>query len=270
MLYMVTSRSFLVKSPLCRITQKTRMLLAAGLAALTLSACATKPPASNAIALAAYEEANDPLEPFNRAMFKVDLGADRVLVRPIIKVYRFIVPAQGRRGLGNFAANLRSPVVFINDLLQGEVSRAGTTLGRFVVNTGMGFFGFFDVGTKLGMARHSEDFGQTLAVWGLGNGPFVYVPLLGPTTVRDGFGFGVDAFFTDPIAWYSRGDGAEGWVGWTSLGLAYITTKDGVMDPLDELRRSSLDYYAALRSSYRQIRASEIRNGAPPPLEDFD
>jgi len=266
---MVTSRSFLVKSPLESLSQPVRLVLAAFLA-LTLSACATKPPASNPIALAAYEEANDPLEPFNRTMFKVDQGLDTVVVRPVVQTYRFVVPEPARRGIGNFMSNLRSPVVFINDLLQGEVSRAGTTLGRFVVNTGMGFFGFFDVGVKLGMEKHGEDFGQTLARWGVGNGPFIYVPFLGPTTARDGLGFGVDAAFIDPLAWYSRGDGAEGWVQWTTFGLSYITLKDGLMDPLDELERSSLDYYAALRSSYRQIRANEIRNGAPPPLEDFE
>ena len=241
-----------------------------GALALLVSACATKPPASDPIAVAAYEEANDPLEPLNRTLFKVDQGLDQVLVRPVIKVYRFVVPRQGRKGLDNFVNNARSPITFINDVLQGEFKRAGTTLGRLVVNTGMGFFGFFDVGTPLGLEHHTEDFGQTLAVWGLGDGPYVYVPLLGPSTARDGFGFGVDAFVTDPLAWYSRGDGAMGWVTWANFGTTYLTTKDGVMDPLDELKKSSLDYYAALRSSYRQIRASEIRNGAPPPMEDFE
>lgn len=244
--------------------------LAAAVLVLLLSACAHKPPATDTIALAAYEEANDPLEPFNRAMFKVDQGLDQVLVRPVIKVYRVVVPRQGRKGIDNFVNNVRSPITFINDVLQGEFNRAGTTLGRLVVNTTMGFFGFFDVGTPLGLAYHSEDFGQTLAVWGVGNGPFVYVPLFGPSTVRDGLGFGVDAFATDPLAWYSRGDGAMGWVTWANFGASYITLKDSIMDPLDELKKSSLDYYAALRSSYRQIRASEIRNGAPPPMEDFD
>jgi phospholipid-binding lipoprotein MlaA len=236
----------------------------------SLGACATRPPASNPVALAAYEEAADPLEPFNRAMFKVDAGVDQVLVRPVVKVYRAIVPANGRKDVDNFVSNMRAPVTFANDLLQGEVSRAVTTLGRFVVNTGVGFFGFFDVGTKLGLEYHSEDFGQTLAVWGLPDGPYVYVPFIGPSTVRDGTGFGIDAFFIDPLAWYSRSDGAEGWVQWTTFGVTYVNAKDQFMDPLDELKKSSLDYYSALRSSYRQIRAKEIRNGAPPPMEDFE
>ena len=247
----------------------TRSVVAAVLM-LTLGACATKPPATDLMARAAYDEANDPLEPVNRAMFKVDAGLDKVLVRPVIKVYRFFVPAGGRKAVDNFTNNLRAPVTFINDVLQGELTRASTTLGRLVVNTGMGFFGFFDVGEKLGMEAHTEDFGQTMAVWGIGDGPYVYVPLLGPTTARDGIGFGIDAFFTDPLSWYSTGDGAMPWVQWAYLGLTYYDTKDAFQDPLDELKKSSLDYYAALRSSYRQIRANEIRNGAPPPMEDFD
>ncbi len=245
-----------------------RLALAFGIIAC-LSACATKPPASDPVALAAYQEANDPLEPFNRAMFKVDAGLDKVIMRPVIKGYRAVVPADARDKVDNFVDNLRSPITFANDILQGQFSRAGTTLGRFLVNTGMGFFGFFDVGTKLGMEQHGEDFGQTLGVWGLGDGPYVYIPLLGPSTVRDGFGFAVDSFAIDPLAWYNRGNGSKSWIQWTTLGVTYIDTKDVTMDVLDELRKSSLDYYAALRSSFRQIRASEVRNGAPPPLEDF-
>jgi len=246
-----------------------RMALAA-LVIAGLSACASKPPASDPIALAAYQEANDPLEPLNRAMFKVDAGLDQVLVRPVITTYRFVVPDQGRKGVDNFMNNLRSPITLVNDVLQGELTRAWITIGRFLVNTTLGIGGLMDVGTDMGMPYHSEDFGQTLAVWGIGDGPYVYVPLLGPSTFRDGTGFIIDSFAVDPLAWYGRGDGAESWVQWTSLGLTYLSIKDGTMDPLDELKKSSLDYYAALRSSYRQIRAKDIRNGAPPPLENFD
>ncbi len=243
---------------------------AAALLALGLAGCATRPPADNAIALTAYQETNDPLEPFNRTMFKVDAGLDKVLVRPVVQGYRAVVPDRGRQHVHNFVNNLRSPITFANDVLQAEFNRAGITLGRFVVNSSIGFFGFFDVGERLGLAYHSEDFGQTLAVWGVPEGPYVYVPLLGPSTVRDGSGFAVDAFAIDPVAWYSRGDGAMAWVSWANFGLVYVDAKDSFMDPLDELKKSSLDYYAALRSSYRQIRAKEIRNGAPAPMEDFD
>ncbi len=236
----------------------------------SLAGCATRPDASNPMAVAAYEEANDPLEPFNRAMFKVDAGLDKVVVRPVVTVYRTILPSQGRKGVDNFLSNVRAPVTLANDLLQGEFTRAGTTIGRFVVNSTMGFFGFFDVGEKLGMEQHGEDFGQTLAVWGVPDGPYIYVPFIGPSTVRDGTGFLTDSMLIDPISWYERSDSAPGWLQWADLGITYINAKNSFMDPLDELKKSSLDYYSALRSSYRQIRAKEIRNGAPPPMEDFD
>ncbi len=234
------------------------------------SACATRPPASDLNAVAAYEEANDPLEPFNRAMFKTDQALDRALVRPVVKSYRAVVPEGGRRSVGNFLSNLRSPITFVHDVLQAEPERAGTTFARFAVNTFIGVLGLFDVATDMGLEGHTEDFGQTLAVWGIGDGPYVYIPLLGPSTFRDGAGFGVDALFVDPLAWYSRGNGAEQWIQWAVFGALVINIKDQTMDPLDELNASSIDYYASLRSAYRQIRANEIRNGAPPPMEDFD
>lgn len=240
------------------------------LACLMMGACAARPPATDLNAVAAYEEANDPLEPFNRAMFRTDQALDRTLVRPVVKGYRAVVPEGGRKSVGNFLRNLRSPITFVHDVLQAEPQRAGTTFARFVVNSFVGVLGLFDVGSEIGLPYHSEDFGQTLAVWGVGDGPYVYVPLLGPSTVRDGTGFGVDAFFVDPLAWYSRGNGAERWIQWAVFGTLVINTKDETMDVLDELKASSIDYYAALRSAYRQIRASEIRNGAPPPMDDFD
>ncbi|MCA0199841.1 MAG: VacJ family lipoprotein [Proteobacteria bacterium] len=246
---------------------RTSILLLAG---LTASACATRPPATNPEAVAAYEEARDPLEPFNRAMFRTDQALDKALVRPVVKTYRFMVPEGGRQSVGNALRNLRSPITLVHDVLQGQPNRAGITLSRFFVNTFIGVLGLFDVGEEIGLPYHSEDFGQTLAVWGVGDGPFIYVPLFGPSTLRDGTGYGVDAFFVDPLAWYSRGNGAETWIQWVVLGGTYINLKDETMFATDELEASSIDYYAALRSAYRQIRASEIRNGAPPPMEDFD
>ena len=240
------------------------------LAAVSLSACATRPPASDPAAVAAFEENNDRFEPLNRDLFKVDAGLQKVFVRPVVKTYRFLVPAPARRGILNFEHNLHSPVTFIHDILQGSPRRGAETFGRLVINTTMGFFGFFDVATKLGIPYHSEDLGQTLAVWGVADGSYIYVPLFGPTTIRDGIGLGIDVFFTDPLSWYERGRHHEGWVEWADLGAFYVSTMDDNMDALDELKKSAIDPYAALRSAYRQYRGQEIRNGAPPPLEDFD
>ena len=247
-----------------------RRLLLVALAAIALSACATRPPASDAAALAAFEENNDRFEPLNRSMLKVDDGLRKVLVTPVLKTYRTVVPEPGRKSVLNFMHNLHSPITFVHDILQGQVHRAGETLGRMVLNTGVGFFGFFDVATKMGIPYHSEDFGQTLAVWGVGEGSYIYVPLFGPSTVRDGIGLAVDTFLVDPIAWYDRGRHSEKWISWADLGVLYVSTMDDNIDALDELKKSSIDYYAALRSAYRQVRGQEIRNGAPPPLEDFD
>lgn len=239
--------------------------------AIGLPACATRPPADDLFAVAAYEEANDPLEPLNRTLFKTDQVLDTVLVRPIVTGYRTVVPDRARRSVNNFMNHIRSPITLVHDVLQGDVDRAGITLGRIAVNSTMGFFGFFDVGEQIGLPYHSEDFGQTMAVWGAEEGPYVYVPLLGPSNFRDGFGFLVDAFVVDPLGWYLANprNNLE-WAQWGRFGALLITTKDVTMDATDELEASSLDYYSALRSAYRQIRADEIRNGAPAPLEDFD
>jgi phospholipid-binding lipoprotein MlaA len=245
-------------------------LIAVAAICLLAGACATRPPASDLNAVAAYEEANDPLEPFNRAMFKTDQALDSTVVKPVVRVYRGIVPEGGRRSVGNFLRNLRSPITFVHDVLQGEPSRAGTTVARFTVNTFIGVLGLFDVAADMGLPHHSEDFGQTLAVWGIGDGPYLYMPLLGPSTLRDGTGFGVDAVFVDPVAWYSRGNNPYTWAQWVVFGGLVINAKDETMFATDELKASSIDYYSSLRSAYRQIRANEIRNGEAGPMEDFD
>jgi phospholipid-binding lipoprotein MlaA len=237
----------------------------AGCAALALAGCATKPPASDPAAVAAFEETNDRLEPLNRAMFQVDQALDTVLFRPVAWTYREVVPDPARRGVTNFLRNLRAPISFANSVLQGDLDRAGQTVGRFVVNTTVGVLGFADVAADLGTPYLYEDFGQTLATWGVGDGSYLYLPVVGPSSIRDGVGLAVDSFAIDPVAWYSYGDN-PGWVRWAYFGALYTDVKAGTMDATDELKKSSIDYYAALRSAYRQNRAKEIRNGAPAPL----
>lgn len=242
------------------------------LAVAALSACATKPPASDPEALAAYEEINDPLEPWNRAMHQLDQGLDTVLFDPTIAVYETIIPEPGRQGVTNFIRNFRSPITLVNDILQGEGKRAGVTTGRFVVNSTVGLLGFIDVAQHWGMPYHSEDFGQTLAVWGVGEGPYLYVPILGPSGARDLTGYAVDTFSSDPMAWVGYADNPF----WWQVAYFYGVALDGKYRAgpvLDDLKASSIDYYAALRAAYRQNRAAAIRNGAPTPapeMDDFD
>lgn len=255
----------MIQSPLSRLIAR---LALAVLVMAGLSACATRP--TDPAALAAFQENNDRLEPFNRSMMKVDDGLQKVLVRPIITTYHTVVPEPGRKGILNFMHNLQSPVTFVHDVLQAQPKRAGQTISRLVLNTTIGFFGFFDVAEKLGIPYHAEDFGQTLATWGVGEGSYIYVPLFGPGTIRDGLGLAVDTFLVDPLAWYNRGRHSQGWIAWADLGVLYVSVMDDNLYALDELKKSSIDYYSALRSAYRQQRNAEIRNGAPPPLEDFD
>ncbi len=244
-------------------------ILVPALLAAHLSACATKPPASDVEAVRAYEEINDPLEPWNRAMLQLDQGLDTVLFNPFIAVYETIVPEPGRQGVTNVIRNFRSPITLANDLLQGEGRRAGITTGRFVVNSTIGVLGLFDVATRMGLPYHSEDLGQTLAVWGVGEGPYLYVPILGPSGTRDLTGYVADAFSSDPMAWVGYADNPFWWQVAYFYGIAF-DAKYRAGPVLDDLKASSIDYYAALRAAYRQNRGRAIRNGAPAPLPDLD
>lgn len=234
-----------------------------------LAACASKPPASDLEARRAYEEINDPLEPWNRAMHQLDQGLDTVIFNPTIAVYQTIVPEPGRQGVTNVIRNFRAPITLVNDILQGEGERAGVTTGRFVINSTVGLLGLFDVASRMGLPYHSEDLGQTLAKWGVGEGPYLYVPILGPSGTRDLTGYVVDSQAFDIAGWVGRADNPFWWQV-AYLGVIAVDAKSNVGPTLEELKASSVDYYAALRSAYRQNRAKEIRNGAPAPLPSMD
>lgn len=230
-----------------------------GLAALLLlGACATRPDPSDREAVAEYEQNNDPLEPANRVSYEVHDAIDRAVLEPAARGYRAVVPAPVRTGIGNALANLRSPVTLLNDLLQGEGERARITLGRFMVNTVLGLGGVFDLGRTWGVPGHTEDFGQTLAVWGVGEGPYLFVPLLGPSNPRDLAGTAVD-FAADPVGYFGQGAIVDA-LNWTRVGLTVLDTREGLIETVDGLRQGSLDPYATIRSGYRQRRAAQIRN----------
>ena len=231
---------------------------AALLLALLATGCAARPDPADAEAVAEFRATNDPLEPLNRAAFFVNDGIDTLVLRPAAEAYRIFLPPEVRTAIRNVLANLRSPVILVNDALQGEEQRFGTTLGRFVINTTVGVGGIFDVAKDFGLLGHTEDFGQTLAVWGAPEGPYLFVPVLGPSNPRDLAGFGVDAA-VNPLTWISGNDTVEA-VMITRTALTALDTREGLIEPLDALRQGSLDPYAALRSAYRQRRAAEIRN----------
>jgi phospholipid-binding lipoprotein MlaA len=231
-------------------------------AALVVAGCATAPE-NDPAAMEAYRQANDPAEPFNRTMFDFNMGLDKAVLKPVAGAYRDVVPEGARDSVSSFLDNLRTPVIFANDLMQAEFERAGVTLLRFVTNTTIGFGGFFDVAADEGLAKHDEDFGQTLAVWGLGEGAYLMLPLFGPSNPRDGVGRVVDIFL-DPIGWL-----APIYVNGGRSGAEAIDARAVHYDEINDLERNSLDFYAAVRSLYRQKRADEIRNGVPTAGPSF-
>jgi phospholipid-binding lipoprotein MlaA len=239
-----------------------RNILASGLVLVALAGCATRPPASEPEALAEFELNNDPLEPFNRGMYAVNTAIDTVALRPAAVAYRAVVPGPVRDGVRNALGNLRGPTILMNDLLQGDMERAGRTAGRFLINSTLGIGGLVDVAAwQFGIRGHEEDFGQTLATWGVGEGPFLLLPVLGPSNPRDLLGLGVDAV-ASPWFWFGQGEVVE-ILRWIRGGLTVLDAREGVLDALDAMNATSLDPYATLRSAYRQRRAVEIRNAEP-------
>lgn len=235
-------------------------LAATLLLGLALVGCAARPDPNDPEAVAEFEQANDPLEPLNRGLFVVNDGLDTLVLRPAAEAYRIFIPPEIRTSVRNMLGNLRSPVILMNDVLQGETQRAGTTLGRFVLNTTLGVGGIFDVATGYGLRGHGEDFGQTLAVWGVPEGPFLFLPVLGPSNPRDLIGTGVDAV-SNPFSYVTGGELFDA-VTTGRIVLQALDAREGLIEPLDALRAGSIDPYAALRSAYRQRRATEIRNPA--------
>lgn len=197
---------------------------------------------------------NDPLEPINRPIFEVNLALDRWVLRPITRIYIETVPEPGRDGIANALNNIKSPVIFANDLLQGELSRAGATFGRFFINTIFGLGGLIDTAEYLGLPGHNEDFGQTLATYGVGGYPYLVLPLLGPSNPRDAVGRGADILL-DPLTHIAPTE-----VGMARTGVGLVSDRAGILNETEALEETSIDFYAAVRSFYYQNRDFEIRN----------
>jgi phospholipid-binding lipoprotein MlaA len=180
-------------------------------------------------------------------------------MRPVATAYRDTIPVPVQTMIRNFLDNLTSPGVFVNDVLQGEPDRAGTTLERLIVNSTFGIAGIIDVAEVWGVPKHREDFGQTLAVWGVSEGPYLVIPFLGPSNPRDLVGRGVDFFF-DPFTYVRWGD--ERYVPWIRVGVDQVDFRSRALDQVEDIEQTSADFYAASRSLYRQNRENAINNGA--------
>jgi len=223
--------------------------------ALLLTACANTP---EAIA------ENDPFEPMNRAVYDFDKKFDKYVVLPVAWVYVYHTPERVHRGLHNFFINLDGPVTFVNDLLQGEVVNAGRTFARFTMNSTLGVGGLVDVATPAGIPFHASDFGQTLGRYGVPEGPFLVLPIIGPSPPRDLAGDSVDLVL-DPLFYLppkvSLLDHFAITAGIRTLSPFEVHARNMVLR--QELEKGSVDPYVTMRSIYRQLREEEIR-GIPP------
>ena len=226
----------------------------------------TKTPAKDAPAADGLGGIHDPFEGWNRGVYGFNRGLDRAVVRPAAMGYRRALPREAREGVHNVLANLGSPVLFFNDVLQVQPRPAGETVVRFAVNTTVGVLGVFDVASQMGVYRHRADFGQTLGRYGVGSGPFVYLPLFGPSSVRDTVGLIVNAAM-DPLN-YARFDGDTA-AKLSLIGLNALDTRVGLDKDLKELDRSATDPYAATRSVWIQNRRAFIRGEKPEDVQDL-
>ncbi len=225
---------------------------------LLLAGCATPPPANDPDARAYYNETNDPLEPFNRKMYAVNNALDAAILRPAAVAYRDVLPDAVRTGIHNFLGNLHTPVQLSNDMLEGKPRRAGDTTMRFLINTTVGVLGFFDVAKHWGYRDHDADFGMTLAKWGVKPGPYLYLPVLGPSDPRDFTGFGVD-IAADPFTWIGQGAAVEG-LGYGKWAVTALDARSRLLNDIDSIKKTALDPYATFRSLYRQHRTSQIED----------
>jgi len=208
-----------------------------------------------------YRNPKDPWEPFNRVVFQFNEDFDTAFLKPVAKGYRAITPAPVDRGITNFFENLADVRNTVNNALQFKMARAATSVGRIAVNSTVGVLGFMDVASNMNLPKYNEDFGQTLAVWGLPAGPFVVLPLLGPSTGRDTVGL-VGDWYADPLTYVD-----DGGVAWGVKALRIIDRRADLLAASKVLEQAALDPYLFVRDAYLQRRHSDIHDGNPPLAE---
>lgn len=230
-----------------------RALLISGLMSLTLlNGCAST------------GNARDPLEPMNRAIYHFNDGVDKALLKPVAEVYRDVLPQFVRTGVSNFFSNINDVLIALNNLLQGKVLNAASDVGRIAINTTIGVLGVLDLATEVGLEKHDEDFGQTLGSWGISDGPYLMLPILGPSNLRDAFGRIAD-YKTDPITYVDPSRDRN--LLWTAR---LINHRAELLDTSKILETAALDPYEFLRDAYLQRRRNLVYDGNPPPEKDDD
>lgn len=221
--------------------------------AVALSGCATH---------SEYADPNDPLESYNRAMYNFNDALDRAVLKPLGRGYNAVVPAPVNRGVSNFFNNIEDVTSAVNNLLQFKVGRALSDVGRVAVNSTIGIAGLFDVASNMDMPRYNEDFGQTLGTWGVASGPYLVLPVLGPSSGRDAVGTVVD-WFTDPLTYVE-----DDTVRWSLRGLDLVDTRADLLNASRVLEEADIDPYAFVRDAYLQKRNSAVYDGNPPEFSD--
>lgn len=201
----------------------------------------------------------DPLEPVNRAIYGFNDGFDRVIAKPVAESYRSLVPSLIRTGVSNFFSNLGDLWIAANNLLQGKVADAANDFGRVVINTSVGLLGVIDVATDAGLEKHNEDFGQTLGRWGLASGPYVVLPFLGPSTLRDALSYGLVDTHADFVVQLNDVSTRN-----TLFTVRAIDTRTNLLDASRVLDEAALDKYNFTRDAYLQRRQSLVFDGNPP------
>jgi phospholipid-binding lipoprotein MlaA len=222
---------------------------------LMLSACATVDPE--------YADPRDPLESFNRSMFTFNDNLDQYVAKPLARGYKKITPEPIDRGITNFFSNLDEVGAIVNNSLQLKFKDAASDLGRLAVNSTLGLLGFMDVASGMGLQKHNEDFGQTLGAWGIKPGPYLVLPVIGPSSGRDAVGFTAD-WFTNPLYYVVEDVG----VSWGLYLIRFVDRRAGLLKSTDLLETAALDPYAFMRESYLQYRLHQVYDGNPP-LEDI-
>lgn len=234
-----------------QLTMNFRAVVAATAAATLFTGCATS------------GNPKDPIEGFNRAMFSFNETVDKAVIKPVAQGYDYVTPQPIQTGVSNFFANIADLWIGINNLLQGKPGDALSDAGRLLVNSTIGILGLFDVATGMGLEKHDEDFGQTLGRWGVGDGAYVVLPILGPRTVRDTFGVAAD-IYVDPVR---DADAHRGYRN-TAIVLRGISDRANLLKIENALEAAAIDKYAYVRDAYLQARRAAIHDGNPPREAD--
>ena len=221
---------------------------------IAATGCAHRPP---------YEEASDPLEPVNRVVYKFNDSLDRNILKPVAQGYQRFVPSPVRTGVRNFFSNLGEPLTIVNNLLQAKPETALSDIMRFSFNTTFGVAGLMDVASDWELPRHEEDFGQTLAHWGVGSGWYIVLPVLGPSNVRDTLTLPLNirldpVFYTTTVTKYS------------ALAVRGVSLRADLLSATKVLDAAALDPYVSVREAYRQVRWNKVHDGDPPEPDFFD